>query len=75
MYGMETNTVENLVVTLEAKMWRSPVNATIQPVRSRFASSRLGVPLTWPADMVRLGEVIGEETLLADAAPSKENRL
>ena len=73
MYGTETNTVENLVVTLEAKMWRSPVNATTSRVRFRFASSRLEVPLTWPAEMVRLGEVIGKETVFADAVPSKEN--
>jgi hypothetical protein len=74
MYGMGTNTVENLVVTLEAKMWRSPVSATIQLVRSRFASSRLEVPLTW-SEMVRLGELIGKETVFADAVSSKENRL
>ena len=73
MYGMGTNTVENLVVTLEAKMWRLPVNATTQRVRFRFASSRLEVPLTWPAEMVRLGGVIGKETVFADAVPSKEN--
>ena len=69
---METNTAENLVVMLEAKMWRSPVNATTQRVRFRFASSRLKVPLTWP-EIVRLGEVIGKETVFADAVPSKEN--
>jgi hypothetical protein len=74
MYGMGTNTVENLVVTLEAKMWRSPVSATIPLVRSRFASSRLEVPLTW-SEMVRLGELIGKETVFADAVSSKENRL
>jgi hypothetical protein len=74
MYGTGTNTVENLVVTPEAKMWRSPVSATIQPVRSRFASSRLEVPLTWP-EMVRLGELIGKETVFADAISSEENRL
>lgn len=75
MYGMEKNTAENLVVTLEAKMWRSPVSATIQPVRSRFASSRLEGPLTSTAELVRIGEVISEKAVFAEAVPSKENRL
>lgn len=72
---MEKNTAENLVVMLEAKMWRSPVNVTIQAVRSRFASSRLEVPLTSTAEMVRIGEVISKKTVFADAVPSKEDRL
>jgi hypothetical protein len=72
MYRMEKNTAENLVVTPEAKMWRSPVTATTRRVRSRFASSRLEVPLAWP-EMVRLGEVVGKKTVFADAVPSKEN--
>jgi hypothetical protein len=52
MYQMEKNTAEKPVVTLEAKMWKSRVNAIIAHVRSRFGSSRLEVPLTWPADEV-----------------------
>jgi len=47
---MEKNTAEKPVVTREAKMWKSRVSATIRHVRSPFGSSRLEVPLTWPAD-------------------------
>jgi hypothetical protein len=47
---MEKNTAEKPVVTPEAKMWKSRVNAIIWHVRSRFGSSRLEVPLTCPAE-------------------------
>ena len=37
---MEKNTAEKRVVTQEQKMWKSPVNATIRRVDSRFGRSR-----------------------------------
>ncbi len=55
MYAMEKSTAEMRVVTPEAKTWKSRVNATIRHVRSRFGSSRLEGPLTWPADNDSLG--------------------
>jgi hypothetical protein len=46
MYRMEKNIAENLVVTQEAKTWKSPVNATTWHARSRLGSSHLAAPLT-----------------------------
>ena len=50
MYQMEKNTAEKSAVTREAKTWKLRVNAAIWPVRSRFDSSWLEVPVTSPTD-------------------------
>jgi hypothetical protein len=78
MCRMEKNTAEKPVVTREAKTWKARVNAIIWHARSRFASSRLEVALTWPADdgLMPCPLFPGKDLpVFADAIPSKENRL
>ena len=43
MYEMERSTAETRVVKPEVKTWKSPVNATMRRVRSRFGISCLAV--------------------------------
>jgi len=52
---MEKNIAEKRAATQAVTTLKSPVNAIIRRVRSRFGSSRLELPLTWPADDDRLG--------------------
>jgi len=41
MYEMERSTAETRVVKQEVKTWKSPVNATMRRVRSRFGTLSL----------------------------------
>src|SRR5260370_15136739 len=62
MWGVQKNTAESRAAMQEAKTWKSRANATTRCVHSYFGTSRLEVPLTWPADNDRFGRTCREVT-------------